>query len=115
MEDKNPQQPGYQTVWNTSWYDAATEEERANFRSWFQGVLRNERVNVCFIKADGTERWMHCTLHPELVPVAEKTDAPQRKVSDAAQSVWDLEAQAWRSFRWDRIRQFSFSLGDLHV
>jgi len=103
------------TTWNQGWYATASEDERAEFRDWMRGVLRNERVNVCFTKTDGTERWLHCTLHPELVPLVEKTEAPQRKISEAAQSVWDIDKQAWRSFRWESIREFSFNLGDLHV
>ena len=102
-------------AWKPGWYASASADEQRSFREWFQGVLRNERVNVCFTKADGTERWLHCTLHPELIPVVEKTDAPQRKVSESAQSVWDIDKQEWRSFRWDRVKEFSFNLGELHV
>lgn len=101
--------------WNPGWYASASEEERAIFREWFIGVLRNERVNVCFTKVDGTERWLHCTLHPEHVPLVESKDAPQRKLSGTSQSVWDIDAQGWRSFRWDSVKEFSFNLGDLHV
>ena len=101
--------------WNPNWYAQASTEDQAGFREWLRGVLRTERVNVCFTKADGTERWLHCTLHPELIPIVENKDAPQRKTSESAQSVWDIEAQAWRSFRWDRVKEFSFNLGELHV
>ena len=71
--------------WTPNWYSEATEEDQAGFREWFCGVLRTERVNVCFTKTDGTERWLHCTLHPELVPVSESTDAAPRKINTAAQ------------------------------
>jgi hypothetical protein len=101
-------------IWTPNWYSTASDEEQTNFREWFRGVLRSERVNVCFTKADGSERWLHCTLHPDLIPVVESAETPQRKTSEAAQSVWDLDKRAWRSFRWDSIQQFSFSLGDLH-
>jgi hypothetical protein len=104
-------------AWNAGWYAQASDEDRAGFREWFRGVLRNERVNVCFTKADGTERWMHCTLHPDLIPASELRDDDGSTVrrSEQAQSVWDIEKQAWRSFRWDTIKEFSFNLGELHV
>jgi hypothetical protein len=102
-------------AWTPNWYAAASEEDQRAFREWFQGILRNERVNVCFTKVDGTERWLHCTLHPELIPIVENKDTPQRKSSDSAQSVWDIDAEGWRSFRWESIKEFSFNLGDLHV
>lgn len=102
-------------TWNGGWYATATEDQRAEFRDWMRAVLRNERVNIRFIKADGTERWLHCTLHPALMPMAESTDPALRRPSETAQSVWDIDKQAWRSFRWDSIREFSFNLGDLYV
>ena len=104
-------------TWTPSWYAAATEEQQAEFRTWFIGLLQDERVNVTFTKADGTERHLHCSLHPDLIPAAQQQNeqTSTRKRSEAAQSVWDLDKQAWRSFRWDSIQQFSFSLGELHV
>lgn len=103
--------------WNENWYSQANEADRKMFREWLTGVIRNERVNVCFTKADGSERWLHCSLHPELLPEREQQAVSEstRKRSEEALSVWDLEAQAWRSFRFDRIKQFSFNLGELHV
>ena len=104
-------------TWTPSWYVAATEEQQSEFRSWFVGLLQEERVNVCFTKADGTERWLHCSLHPDLIPAAQQQNeqTSTRKRSEQAQTVWDIDKQDWRSFRWDSIREFSFSLGDLHV
>ena len=105
------------TTWQDSWYATASEADRKLFRDWFTAVIRTERVNVCFNKADGTERWLHCSLHPDLIP-ADKLlteDTNTRKRSEDALSVWDLEKQDWRSFRFDRVKQFSFNLGDLHV
>ena len=105
------------TSWKDTWYATASEEDRKLFRDWFTGVIRNERVNVCFIKADGTERWLHCSLHPDLIPAdkLQKEEAAPRKRSEDALSVWDIDKQDWRSFRFDRVKQFSFNLGDLHV
>jgi hypothetical protein len=114
MENENTQS-GFQAVWNSSWYNSADEAQRAEFRDWFKTLLREQRVNVSFIKADGTERHMHCTLHADLIVGPYVEAGATRKTSDEAQSVWDLEAGAWRSFRWDRMQSFSFNLGELHV
>ena len=103
--------------WSKTWYSTASETDRAKFRAWMIDLLKNERVNICFTKADGTERWLHCTLHPELLPEAQISEdaLTDRKRSTEAQSVWDIDKQAWRSFRWDSIKEFSFNLGELHV
>ena len=103
--------------WNANWYAQASESDQAGFREWFRDVLRTERVNVCFTKADGTERWLHCSLHPDLIPAGQlhEDDGSGKKRSEEAQSVWDIDKQAWRSFRWDRVKEFSFNLGELHV
>jgi hypothetical protein len=103
--------------WTPNWYARASEGDQAGFREWFRGVLRTERVNICFIKSDGTERWLHGSLHPDLIPEdkLQKEEASTRKRSEEAQIVWDIDKQDWRSFRWDSIKEFSFSLGELHV
>ena len=105
------------TTWQQGYYASADEKERSVFRKWLLNVLQNERVNICFNKADGTERWLHCSLHPELIPAEklQKEEASTRKRSEEAQVVWDIEKQDWRSFRWDSIKEFSFNLGELHV
>jgi hypothetical protein len=103
--------------WSGNWYGQADAAERQAFREWFHGVVRSERVNVSFVKADGTLRHMHCSLHPELIPAEklQKEEANPRKRSEEALVVWDLDKQDWRSFRFDSIREFSFNLGELHV
>lgn len=58
-------------------------------------------VSVTFKKLDGTERVMHCTTNPELIGI--KTFSRNKAGNEVAQSVWDLEKDAWRSFRWDSV------------
>jgi len=40
--------------------------------------------------------------------------APRKKNFDVI-ATFDLDKQAWRSFRLDSVQDFSFNLGDLHV
>ena len=83
-------------------------------REWLRELLRERVVGVVFTKKDGTERVMQATLSEDLIPEvlnSEKT-ATTRKKSDEALAVWDTEAEAWRSFRWDSVKTINFSLGD---
>jgi len=64
---------------------------------------------VRFLKLDGDERLMTCTLMEEFKPVPKKDDPlTQKKVrelSDKTVVVWDVNAQAFRSFRYDRVQE----------
>ena len=69
--------------------------------------LKETRANIIFIKADGTQRIMHCTLMKKFLP--EQIDVEEyisdKSKSQEALAVWDLEKQDWRSFRLDRIEE----------
>lgn len=77
-------------------------------RDWLKGLLHDGEVTVKFIKADGSDRLMRCTLQESVLPKVDKTVTKTRKVSDETLSVWDLDANGWRSFRWDSIKEVSF-------
>lgn len=70
-------------------------------------MLRNNVVTVTFTKLDGTERIMKCTLLGEYVP-APATNRQmllqENRGSDNNISVWDTEAQDWRSFRVSNVK-----------
>jgi hypothetical protein len=68
--------------------------------------LRTGNCTVVFTKADGTERSMLCTLQETFIPAEQKPKGEVRKQNDDALAVWDIEKQAWRSFRYDAIKQF---------
>lgn len=72
-------------------------------------LLREGVVSVVFTKKDGSERVMICTLNPELLPAqTDIEEAVQKKTPNPdILAVWDLEAQGWRSFRYDSIIGFS--------
>lgn len=81
-----------------------------NERSWQNEYLKNALqtgvVNVTFIKKDGTERKMLCTLMPSELPHKEDTLKPVHSNPDVL-AVWDMEKKDWRSFRFDSILGFS--------
>lgn len=63
--------------------------------------LRNNRMNLQFIKADGSLREMRATLVASDIP----TGAGQGKKATNEQvlPVWDLDKASWRSVRIDRL------------
>jgi hypothetical protein len=66
-------------------------------------MLHKGIVNVKFTKTDGTERDMKCTLMSEIVKPHEKKTEREKKVNEDIISVWDIEKEGWRSFRYDSI------------
>jgi hypothetical protein len=83
-------------------------------REWLRELLRERVVGVVFTKKDGTERVMQATLSENLIPETQNSEksATTRKKSDEALAVWDIEAEGWRSFRWDSVKTINFSLGE---
>lgn len=73
-------------------------------------ILSNNICEVTFTKANGDERTMICTLMPAYLP---QTDAPSRAVNtpvpDDLITVWDVEEDAWRSFKPSKIIDLQFS------
>jgi len=81
-------------------------------KDWLRHLLKDEIVTLTFTKKDGSERIMKCTLNEQYVPkIEEGVVATSRKKSDEAQAVFDIEADGWRSFRWDSIEKIEFGLG----
>jgi hypothetical protein len=83
-----------------------TADHSSSQANYLTGLLHEHVVNVVFIKADGTERIMNCTLRPDLLP--EQTESTStRKSNPDVMSVWDLDNAGWRSFRLDSIITFT--------
>ena len=106
-------------------YQQADDENKAVFRDWIKKLLLNEEVTVEFIKSDGTLRTMRCTLDttrfdfpstPVKTTVDGRPRAPRAQRTPSAdavasQTVWDLDANQWRSFRYDRLKNITVSIG----
>jgi len=83
------------------------------FRGWLKGVLTVQPATITFTKKDGTERVMNCTLRGDMLPVVEiKEDKAPRKQNDSVLSVYDLDAQGWRSFTINAVKRVSFTMSD---
>jgi hypothetical protein len=68
-------------------------------------LLHTESVDVEFIKKDGTNRIMTCTLRADKLPaqVDLEESVQKKKPNDEVLAVYDLVNQGWRSFRWDSV------------
>ena len=67
-------------------------------------------TKITFVKKDGTERIMNCTLKSNLTEVYEKkTDRVKESNPDIC-PVFDLDLKAWRSFRFDSVRAVEYDL-----
>lgn len=70
-------------------------------------MLQEHVCEVVFKKKNGDERTMICTTMPEFLPIIpEGEELGETVLRDGLYTVWDLEADAWRSFREDSIISF---------
>ena len=80
-------------------------------RDWLKSILNDGIATITFNKTDGTERVMKCTLDRKMVPEQKSVHESRiRSVSPDVLPVYDVEAQGWRSFRWDSITTVDIKL-----
>ena len=70
-------------------------------------LLKKGIVEVVFMKKDSTIRRMLCTLHSSKLPELKGSNHKRNK---EVIPVWDLEKEAWRSFRIDSIIEGGINL-----
>ena len=66
-------------------------------------LLEQNVLVVNFTKLDGDTRIMACTLREDMKPKQVVKEGTTKKVNDSVINVWDVNAQGWRSFRYDRM------------
>ena len=64
-------------------------------------MLFNGKLQISFVKKDGTERVMNCTLSEDYLS-QERREATKKENPDVL-AVWDIDNSGWRSFRLDSI------------
>lgn len=65
-----------------------------------KALAERTKLVVVFTKLDGTERHMFCTLQEEELPQFGAAELIEpAKGHDDLLAVWDLEKNAWRSFK----------------
>ena len=79
-------------------------------KDWLRTLLKERIVGITFIKKDGSERLMKCTLLESKIPSEFAPKGSEKTKSDEVLPVFDVENEGWRSFRWDSIKKIDFSL-----
>jgi hypothetical protein len=79
-------------------------------KDWLRTLLHEGVVGITFIKKDGSERLMQCTLAESKIPSEFAPKGSEKTKSDEVLPVFDVENDGWRSFRWDSITKIEFSL-----
>lgn len=94
-----------------TYYSKSDETQQAAFRKWVVDMLHTGPMKVTFLKTDGTEREMHCTLEESVaVPHVKTTDRVKEKNEEVC-PVWDIDKNAWRSFRYDSVIKVEIDIG----
>jgi len=108
-------------------YQEADEAGQAEIRAWVKGLLITSEITVDFVKADGTERSMRCTLDSNRIPQTAVPTAivkssvtnpdglaeskkPRKQPDPHSVRVFDTEKNEWRSFRFDRLQKITAEL-----
>ena len=113
-------------------YQEADETGRHIFRDWIRNLLSVTEITVTFVKADGTLRDMRCTLDIDRIPPQPpRAEKPAREApvdglrqngflgenkevkapeENHTQKVFDLDAGAWRSFSYDRLKKVTATM-----
>lgn len=82
-------------------------------KAFLKDLLQTKNLNIKFKKKDGSERLMLCTLRREALPVlseTEETSKTKKQENEEVLAVWDLEKNAFRSFRLDSIIEYKEKL-----
>jgi hypothetical protein len=99
-------------------YQEADDPNKAIIRDWVRSLLQKGPVTVVFVKADGTEREMLCTLSGDFIPtsawptapvdgILKESKKPRKEPDPHSIRVFDLDKKEWRSFRFERVRKVS--------
>lgn len=76
-------------------------------RNYLLQLLKEGPLHIEFTKSDGTVRKMRCSLKDDLVSKYEKKTERTKEPNTSTQSVYDLDKQQWRSFRWENLISFN--------
>jgi len=69
-------------------------------------LLREGSTAIEFLKVDGSMRTMQATLNESMIAYTKPIEGSTttRKVPEHTCSVWDIQDNAWKSFRWENLR-----------
>ena len=82
-------------------------------KKWVKSCLETNICTITFTKKNGDERVMSCTLDEQHFPPIQKEAAEVgevRQKSIESLTVFDIDEQNWRAFRWDSIKRFEMDI-----
>ena len=82
-----------------NWLNGSIPENKEELVS----ILKDDVLDVTFIKSDGSERKMRCTLMTSYLPVGDSVSSKRSWSTDAI-AVWDIEKNDWRVFKFSSIK-----------
>jgi len=104
-------------------YQEADDAGKVIIREWIKSLLQKSEITVTFVKADGTDREMLCTLNWDNIPstaitsssspvdgIVKESKKPRKEPDPHSLRVFDVEKQEWRSFRFDRLKKITAEL-----
>lgn len=65
--------------------------------------LSTSKMKIVFIKKDGSTRTMICTTNMDIIPSESHPKGSRQESNSNIKKVYDLEKEAWRSFRIDSV------------
>lgn len=77
-------------------------------RKWYVELLTDQVVTVSFVKKDGTDRDMRCTLMPEWLPERDMPVKTAEITNEKSVAVWDMDLKAWRAFSIASVKSITF-------
>ena len=88
------------------------EQKRTQFFTLVKDMMKDHVVTINFTKKDGTQREMNCTLNENIIavtPILKEDGVEVKRVSPPnVIPVWDVDANAWRSFRTESVTSVRF-------
>ncbi|HHB0793421.1 TPA: SH3 beta-barrel fold-containing protein [Vibrio cholerae] len=83
-----------------------TDTQYIHIRELIRATLKSDTCKVVFIKADGTERIIRCTLDFDIIPEEHHPQTNQEQIIESndklkrtAIRVFDVDSLGWRSFK----------------
>ena len=88
-----------------------------NIESLLETALHLGKTKVVFTKVDGSIRELNCTLNSSIIGTyySSNSDKPKRITPDDLIAVYDVDAEAWKSFKRDNVIRFKHKTEDVTV
>jgi len=77
-------------------------------KEFYLEALKGGVCTVTFEKVNGSERVMRCTRDVDVIPTEYHPNGNGKAVSENVIAAFDVDKQAWRVFRVDKVKEFVF-------